>query len=136
MANGLRGNGLLREHGYTYDGVICRVIPHILNRWEKRFPELLALIRHTKMLLPSMHIHAHQELCQLVYALCYAEGFADIYGEGVEVPWNELNQVGLPTREMTKGARRDWLNSVINDWNWLRFLGASTSSFLISSNAC
>ena len=64
MANGLRGTELLCEHGYTYD-VICRVIRHILNRWEKRFPELLALIRHTKMLLPSMHIHAHQELCQL-----------------------------------------------------------------------
>ncbi|RDX47144.1 hypothetical protein OH76DRAFT_1354723 [Lentinus brumalis] len=115
----------LDEHAMTYD-VICRWIRKILERWEKLFPELIPMISRTKMLLPSMHLHAHKELCQLVYALCYADGFADSYGEGVETPWHELNQAGIITREMTKGGRIDWLNSVFIDWNWLKFLGMRT----------
>ena len=78
------------------------------------------------MLLPSLHIHAHRELCQLVYALCYSEGFSDIYGEGVETPWREFNQAGSPTREMTAGARRDWITFLYNHWNWEKFIGMGT----------
>lgn len=116
----MRGTEQLLEHGVTYD-VICRIIRHILERWEKLFPELVPMIKKTKMLLPSLHIHAHQELCQIVYALCYAEGFGDIYGEGVETPWKELNQVGAATREMTSGGRHDWLTWVYNYWNFEKF---------------
>ncbi|KAI0349001.1 hypothetical protein OH77DRAFT_1358048, partial [Trametes cingulata] len=57
------------------------------------------------MLLPKMHMHAHKELCQVVYAFCYARGFGLAHGEGVETPWAELNAAGLSTREMNAGAR-------------------------------
>ena len=72
------------------------------------------------MLLPSMHIHAHQELCQLVYALCFAEGYALIHGEGIETTWAELKAIGASTREMTGGGRHDALNGQFNFWNWLK----------------
>lgn len=122
FAGAVRGTEDLPEHGVTYD-VICRWIRHILERWKTLFPELLPLIERTMMLLPSLHIHAHQELCQLVYTLCYAEGFADIYGEGVETPWREFNQAGASTREMTAGARHDWLTVMYNQWNWEKLVG-------------
>ena len=62
-----------------------------------------------------------------MYALCYADGFANAYGEGVETPWKELNQVGPVTREMTAGGRHDWLTWVYNYWNWLKFLDSRES---------
>lgn len=109
----------------TYD-VICRWIRHILERFEQRYPHLKDIVAKTKMLLPSMHIHAHQELCQLVYALRYAEGCALMHGEGVETPWAELNAAGYSTREMTAGARHDSLQALFNFWNWVKLekLGA------------
>ncbi|KAI0702189.1 hypothetical protein C8Q76DRAFT_632894 [Earliella scabrosa] len=129
LAGALCGTEELLEHGVTYD-VVCRWIRRIHKRWKKLFPELLPIIEHMKMLLPSLHIHAHEELCQLVYALCYAEGFADIYGEGVETPLREFNKAGTSTREMTAGARRDWINSIYNDWNFQKFLGIGMTRLL------
>ena len=65
-----------------------------------------------------MHIHAHKELCQVVYAPSFAEGSGFWHGEGVETPWQVLNPAGLTTREMTAGARHDALNSLMSYWNW------------------
>lgn len=99
---------------------MCQWIRNILRRFEKRYPHLRDIVARMKTLLPSMHIHAHKELCQLVYALYYAQGFGHMHGEGVETPWSELNAAGYSTREMTAGARHDALNALFNFWNWLK----------------
>ncbi|KAI0324339.1 hypothetical protein GY45DRAFT_1395263 [Cubamyces sp. BRFM 1775] len=117
LAGALKGTEELFERGVSYD-VICSSICHILDRFEQWKPELLPIIRELKMLLPKLHMHAHKDLCQIVYAFCYAHGFGHRHGEGVETPWAELNIAGLSTREMTAGARHDALTSLYNYWNW------------------
>ncbi|KAH9846526.1 hypothetical protein C2E23DRAFT_743934, partial [Lenzites betulinus] len=107
----------LLERGFSYD-VVCSFICHIVARFSQSHPELVPIVQELKMLLPKMHMHAHQEMCQIVYAFCYARGFGLAHGEGVETPWAELNIAGLSTREMTAGARHDALNSLFNYWNW------------------
>lgn len=103
----------------TYD-VICIYIRKILERFCKHHPELVPVIEELYCLLPSMHLHAHKELCQITYALAYAAGFGLAHGEGVETPWAEFNIAGLTTREMTAGARHDAINDLFNYWNWVK----------------
>ncbi|KAI0352177.1 hypothetical protein OH77DRAFT_1460988 [Trametes cingulata] len=117
LGGALRGTAELHEIALSYD-VICSYICHILERFKTSQPTLLQVVEQLKMLLPKMHMHAHKELCQVVYAFCYARGFGLAHGEGVETPWAELNAAGLSTREMNAGARHDALNSVFNFWNW------------------
>ena len=126
LAGALRGTESLEQRAITFD-VICKTVRHILERFENKYPELAPLVKNMQMLLPSMHIHAHQELCQFVYAIALAEGFGLIHGEGVETPWAELNAVGLSTREMTAGSRHDMLNGQFNYWNWMKDVGIGES---------
>ncbi|PIL29558.1 hypothetical protein GSI_08366 [Ganoderma sinense ZZ0214-1] len=119
LAGALKGTELLEERGYTYD-VICSRLRSMIPRFEKHHPKLVPIIKDLKCLLPSMHLHAHKELCQIVYALAYADGFGLAHGEGVETPWAEFNIAGLTTREMSAGARHDAINDLFNFWNWLK----------------
>ena len=109
MAGAFANTTELDEHGFTYD-VICKLIRRLLEHFNEKYPHLAPLIGKLKCLLPKLHIHAHQEMCQVVYALAYAAGFGLIYGEGIETPWTALNCAGLATCEMMGGARRDALN--------------------------
>ncbi|KAI0359016.1 hypothetical protein OH77DRAFT_1502180 [Trametes cingulata] len=122
LSGALRGTEELEEHGLSYD-VVCSYICHILSRMEKSHPTMLDIVKRLKMLLPKLHMHAHKELCQIVYAFCYARGFGLAHGEGVETPWAELNAAGLSTREMTAGARHDALDALFNYWNWRKTVG-------------
>lgn len=117
LAGALRGTEDLEERGYTYD-VICSRIRNIIARFRKHHPQLVPIVEQLQCLLPSMHLHAHKELCQITYALAYAAGFGLTHGEGVETPWAEFNIAGLTTREMTAGARHDAINDLFNFWNW------------------
>ncbi|TFK81363.1 hypothetical protein K466DRAFT_502263, partial [Polyporus arcularius HHB13444] len=107
----------LLEIGFTYD-VVCSYIKRILERFKDYHPDLLPVVERIKMLLPKLHIHGHKELCQAVYAIPYAEGFGHTHGEGIESFWGDHNDAGRPTREMTSGARQDWLVGVFNFSNW------------------
>ncbi|KAH9856760.1 hypothetical protein C2E23DRAFT_722024 [Lenzites betulinus] len=113
LAAALFGTEGLLERGMSYD-VVCSYICNILERFAKSHPDLLPIVQDLKMMLPKLHMHAHQEMCQVVYAFCYARGFGLAHGEGVETPWAEMNIAGLSTREMTAGARHDALNSLFN----------------------
>ncbi|KAH9887556.1 hypothetical protein C8Q73DRAFT_616763, partial [Cubamyces lactineus] len=112
----------LHERALSYD-VVCSYICHIGKHFARSHPALLPIINELKMLLPKLHIHCHKELCQIVYAFCYAHGFGLAHGEGIETPWAELNIAGLSTREMTSGARHDALNSLFSFWNWRKTQG-------------
>ncbi|TFK79314.1 hypothetical protein K466DRAFT_470253, partial [Polyporus arcularius HHB13444] len=100
----------------TYD-VICIYIKGLLERFKKRFPHLVPIIEKLQCCIPSFHINAHKDLCQVVYGLCYALGFGYIHGEWVETPWAEHNIAGLVTKKMTTGGRHDALNDLFNFWN-------------------
>ncbi|KAI0360938.1 hypothetical protein OH77DRAFT_1393632 [Trametes cingulata] len=127
LGGALRGTERLREIALSYD-VICSYICRILERFKTSHPTLLQVVEQLKMLLPKLHMHAHKDLCQVVYAFCYAQGFGLAHGEGVETPWAELNSAGLSTREMSAGGRHDALNSLFNYWNWCKTVKMGTSS--------
>lgn len=111
----------LRQWLLTYD-VGCQYIAELLERWKhwKLPPSLLALVERLQILLPQLHMLAHKESCHTQYALCYKQGTGHSNGESVESLWAEHNMVGLSTREMNGGARRDALNDFFNSWNWYK----------------
>ena len=59
IAGALRGTEDLEDHRMTYD-VICRLIRNIVKRFEEDYPQYVNIVKDMKMLLPAMHIHAHQ----------------------------------------------------------------------------
>ncbi|GBE87372.1 hypothetical protein SCP_1100470 [Sparassis crispa] len=117
LAGALAGLEELQHIIFTYD-VACIYKINILKRFGAQFPQLMPLLDRIQMLLPKMHMLAHKEACQVLYALCYMWGTGLTHGESVEHPWAEHNQAGLSTREMGAGHRHDALNDIHNYWNW------------------
>ena len=111
----------LEEWLLTYD-VGCQYIAHLLERWKEwNLPEkYIPIVEKLRILLPQMHMLAHQESCQTNYCMGFKKGTGHTCGEIVETIWAEHNAVGLSTREMNGGARRDALNDFFNSWNWYK----------------
>ncbi|KAI0703979.1 hypothetical protein C8Q76DRAFT_572048, partial [Earliella scabrosa] len=119
LSGALESVSTLLEWILTYD-VGCSYIANILTRWQewKLPPDLIPVVQRLRILLPQLHMLAHQESCQCEYAMCYKQGTGHSNGESVEALWAEHNAVGLSTREMNGGARLDALNDFFNSWNW------------------
>ena len=119
MSGALEGTEELIEWLLTYD-VGCQYLANIQTRWEEwGLPDhLRPLIGELQILLPQLHMLAHQERCQTEYAMCYKRGCGHTCGEMVEVNWAENNAVGLSTREMNAGARQDAICDHLNAQNW------------------
>ncbi|TFY54299.1 hypothetical protein EVJ58_g8946 [Rhodofomes roseus] len=125
LAGALEGLDELLHFIFTYD-VACIYGKNMRKRFAARFPHLLPLIDRMQLLLPKLHMLAHKELCQILFALCYSWGAGLSHGESVEHPWAEHNQVGLSTREMGPGHRHDALNAIHNYWNWRKMEGIAS----------
>ena len=119
VSGALEGSEDLVEHVLTYD-VGCEYIAKILARWDqwKLPPEQKKIIEELKILLPQMHILAHQESCQREYCLGYKQGCGQSNGETPEQGWAEHNAVGGCTKEMNGGCRHDIICDHFNRWNW------------------
>lgn len=117
LIGALQGTEDLEERALTYD-VACIIIHNLLTRCREYFPEKVAMLENLQVLLPKLHMYAHKDLCQIVYSLAYSTGFGLSHSEGVETPWAEFNIAGLPTREMSAGARHDALTDLFSFWNW------------------
>ncbi|KAI1783516.1 hypothetical protein LXA43DRAFT_903418 [Ganoderma leucocontextum] len=111
----------LLEWLLTYD-VGCQYIANLLDRWKEwGLPEkYLPIVEKLRILLPQMHMLAHKESCQTDYCMGFKKGTGHTCGEMVETIWAEHNAIGLSTREMNGGARRDALNDFFNSWNWYK----------------
>ena len=118
----------LLEWLLTYD-VGCQYIANLLDRWKEwNLPEkFLHVVENLRILLPQMHMLAHQESCQTDYCMGFKQGTGHTCGEMVETIWAEHNAIGLSTREMNGGARRDALNDFFNSWNWYKNQGRGSS---------
>lgn len=126
LAGALEGLEEVLHFIFTYD-VGCIYEVNLEARFRTRFPHLLPLLARMQILLPKLHMLAHKEACQTIYALCYSWGTGLTHGESVEHPWAEHNQAGLSTREMNAGHRHDALNAIHNFWNWRKVEGRSKS---------
>lgn len=115
-AGAIRGTEAIPRRKWSYD-VVCIYIKGMLDRWKELLPEYLHLIEDMECCLPSFHAHAHRDLCQAVYSMGYAEGWALLHMETVEHPWSEFNSAGGPTSQMTAGGREDALTDLFNYWN-------------------
>ncbi|RDX44819.1 hypothetical protein OH76DRAFT_1538089, partial [Lentinus brumalis] len=70
--------------------------------------------------VPMFHIHAHRDRCRSVYSPYLLRHWARTNGEGVERGWSMVNGFAPATKEMGPGSRRDMLDSVWADQNWVR----------------
>jgi hypothetical protein len=60
--------------------------------------------------IPKFHLPAHGTKCLSLYSLNFLRGWARTDGEGIERLWASTNPVATMTREMSGGARHDFLD--------------------------
>ncbi|KAK7013626.1 hypothetical protein VNI00_019462 [Paramarasmius palmivorus] len=73
--------------------------------------------------VPKLHIRGHERACQETYALHLLPGAGQTDGEGIERLWAEVGPVGVSTREMGPGHRRDTIDDHQGARNWRKICG-------------
>lgn len=68
--------------------------------------------------IPKFHLPAHGPKCWSLFSLNFIRGWARIDGEAIERVWSAINAVATSTREMSPGARHDYLD---DQWNAANF---------------
>ncbi|KAI0744400.1 hypothetical protein C8Q76DRAFT_604248 [Earliella scabrosa] len=67
--------------------------------------------------VPAFHQYAHREQCQSFQSPNCLPGSGKYDGETNERKWNQTNRAALRSREMSSGARHDFLNDLLSDLN-------------------
>ncbi len=109
----------------SYD-IACSYSIKVKSRFEK-YGYTSYNARQFGWCVPMFHIHAHRDRCRSVYSPYLLRHWARTNGEGVERGWSMVNGFAPATKEMGPGSRRDMLDSVWADQNWVRItkLGVS-----------
>lgn len=109
----------------SYD-IACSYSVKAQTRWS-RYGFLTFTNRDIAWSVPMFHLNAHRERCRSIFSPYLLLHYARMDGEGVERRWAMLNGYALATREMGPGSRRDVLDDVFGDQNWVKVtkLGAS-----------
>lgn len=99
------------------------------------FPEeYRAQLPHPKIeaAIPKFHLPAHGSRCWSRYSINYLENWGRVDGEAIERLWATTNPIATSTREMTPGARKDFLEDRWDASNFRKItdLGASLSKKL------
>ena len=133
MSGALETTEDLEEWLLTYN-VGCQYIAHLLERWKDwDLPEKYTpILEKLQILLPQMHMLAHQESCQMDYCIGFKKGIGHTCGKMVEMIWAKHNTIRLSTREMNGGACQDTLNDSFNSWNWNKNEGQGIGFLLFS----
>ncbi|KAH9895248.1 hypothetical protein C8Q73DRAFT_619173, partial [Cubamyces lactineus] len=97
----------------SYD-IACQWSRNLLKRMHE-LPEELQLdvdaIPGIRYSIPKKHYRVHGPN-HSQYSLNYQEHVGRTYGEGIESQWSHLNPIALSTREMSPGARSDFLRAL------------------------
>ncbi|KLO04068.1 hypothetical protein SCHPADRAFT_841060, partial [Schizopora paradoxa] len=125
---------------FSYD-VGCQYCINIVERFTNTAPHLVPRLQDLRVLVGKMHLQGHIESCQYRFSWNYTDGVGRTDGEEVERFWAEANQAAGSTKQMNKGHRREVLDDIMNDWNFLKneaarkslLSGASNIMFLIAS---
>lgn len=82
--------------------------------------------------IPKFHLPAHGSRCWSRYSINYLKNWARVDGEAIERLWSTTNPIATSTREMTPGARRDFLEDRWGASNFRKIieLGSSLSKKL------
>ncbi|KAK7020260.1 hypothetical protein VNI00_017752 [Paramarasmius palmivorus] len=79
--------------------------------------------KNWSFVVPKLHIRGHERPCQERYALHLHPGAGQTDGEGIERLWAEVGPVGVSTREMGPGHRRDTIDDHQGARNWRKICG-------------
>ncbi|KAL0567046.1 hypothetical protein V5O48_014951 [Marasmius crinis-equi] len=72
--------------------------------------------------VPKLHIKGHGRACQENFALHLLPGAGQTDGEGIERQWASLGPIGVSTREMGPGNRRETIDDHLSNWNWQKII--------------
>jgi len=120
IASSLR-NHRLKDLVITYD-VSCQWSKKVGPRFDI-YPNDLDFRRdgtRIRYMVPKFHLPAHVQACQTDFSLNYNYHVGRTDGEGIERGWDNINPIATSTREMGPGARKDRLDHILNDMNWVK----------------
>ena len=87
-----------------------KIVPRMSSIDTARLPTIHGAV-------PAFHQYAHREQCQSFQSPNCLPGSGKYDGETNERKWNQTNRAALRAREMSSGARHDFLNDLISDLN-------------------
>ncbi|KAK7022741.1 hypothetical protein VNI00_017017 [Paramarasmius palmivorus] len=114
----------LLKHVLSYD-IACQYCKKFFERMRLLPAEAALEIDEEKwsFVVPKLHIRGHERPCQETYALHLHPGAGQTDGEGIERLWAEVGPVGVSTREMGPGHRRDTIDDHQGARNWRKICG-------------
>jgi hypothetical protein len=105
------------DHILSYDSN-CQYCVHVVERFEKSFPDVAHLVRRMRWSIPALHVQGHKEECLYNFSTAYMPCVAHFHGETCEQSWPTGNKVGDHVRQMNNGHRQDTVIDHHTDWNW------------------
>ncbi|KAK6980667.1 hypothetical protein R3P38DRAFT_2579598 [Favolaschia claudopus] len=106
---------------FMYD-IWCQYVVNLKKRLSTRFQRMLPIILLVVGAIPKMHIHAHIDLCALLWNLNWLVHSAMTVGEMIETGWAEHNLTSGSTKEMNCGHRHDSIDDTSGHWNWQKLI--------------
>ena len=100
------------------DDIGCQYEKKLVERFKVHSPNLTDAAALARIAIGKMHVQAHKDDCQYLYALQYITGAGSLGGETIETGWAETNHIASFTREMGQAFRHDRVNDQFNDCNW------------------
>jgi hypothetical protein len=99
-------------------------LQRVLNSETLSLPELFEFIAA----VGKFHLGAHVKECFAKFSLNFIENCGQVDGEIMETNWAVLNRISGLIRAMTKAARQELLDDLINDMNWKKLLHSGGSA--------
>ncbi|KAJ7123012.1 hypothetical protein C8R44DRAFT_621806, partial [Mycena epipterygia] len=109
----------------TYD-IYCQYGVKLESWVAQMFGKMIPIIRRIKGSIPKMHIHNHQDACEILWNLNWLPHSACTVGEMIETGWAEQNLMAGSTKEQNDGHRHDLIDNTSSHWNWDKLIRLST----------
>lgn len=77
--------------------------------------------------IPKFHLPAHGSKCWSRYSINYLQHWGRVDGEAIERLWSTTNPIATSTREMTPGARSDFLEERWGASNFRKIIDLGSS---------
>jgi Kyakuja-Dileera-Zisupton transposase len=113
----------------SYD-LMCQFWTNLERRFDGNpyltFPQSVEILRAIGL----FHVHGHTDHCYARFAPTFIPGAGMVDGEILETLWAALNKIADSTRSQSTAHRRETLDDHMNDSNWKKLVGLSTSQSL------
>ncbi|KAJ7466564.1 hypothetical protein B0H11DRAFT_1733162 [Mycena galericulata] len=117
LCRSLGESSKLRFLMVTYD-IWCQYSVNLIPRASEMFRRMMPILRRIRGAIPKMHIHNHQDDCEILWNLNWLMHSAATAGEMIETGWAEQNLTAGSTKEQNGGHRHDSIDDTSGNWNW------------------